>query len=100
MALGDSGRPEDVLTFIPERADLIVPIANGEPRVLMDTIEAAAPSLSGVRVHQMHTLQGRRYLYGAFGDRLRHVSYFLSECTRAAYQEGHVDLVPNHFSEV
>lgn len=37
---------------------------------------------------------------GAFGDRLRHVSYFLSGATRSAFWDGACDLVPNHFSEM
>src|SRR5699024_1318311 len=40
------------------------------------------------------------YLHGAHGDRLRHVSYFLSHVTRPAYWAGTIDLVPNNFSEV
>jgi acyl-CoA hydrolase len=79
---------------------LIVPIANGEPVTLLDAVEAAAPSLEGVTVHQMHALHDRPSLHGAFGDRLRHVSYFLSHVTRERFHEGGVDLVPNHFSEV
>lgn len=79
---------------------MIVPLANGEPTAVMDAIEAGASRLEGVRVHQMHTLYDRPYLHGVHGDRLRHVSYFLSHITRPAYWQGTVDLVPNHFSEV
>ena len=48
----------------------------------------------------MHTLRDRPYLHGVYGDRLRHVSYFLSHVTRPAFWAGDVDLVPAHFSEV
>jgi acyl-CoA hydrolase len=92
--------PEAVLEHIGPGADLIVPLANGEPVALLDAIEAAEDRLTGVRVHQMHTLRDRPYLHGAFGSRLRHVSYFLSQVTRPCFQAGTVDLVPNHFSEV
>src|SRR3954467_14600016 len=47
-------RPEDVLDHVPPGADLIVPLANGEPVVLLDALEANAERLEGVRVHQMH----------------------------------------------
>jgi acyl-CoA hydrolase len=79
-----------------------VPLANGEPSMLLDAIEAAAArdELEGVTVHQMHTLHDRPYLHGEYGDRLRHVSYFLSHVTRPCYLKGTVELVPNHFSEV
>ncbi|HWC67943.1 MAG TPA: propionyl-CoA--succinate CoA transferase, partial [Acidimicrobiales bacterium] len=90
----------DVLDHVGPGADVIVPLANGEPVTLLDSLEAAAGDLRGVRVHQMHALHDRRYLHGAFGDRLRHVSYFLSHVTRPCFQRGTVDLVPNNFSEM
>lgn len=98
--LPDALPPEAVLDHIGPGADLIVPIANGEPVALLDAIEVAADRLSGVRIHQMHVLRDRRYLHGAFGERLRHVSWFLSHVTRPRFAAGEVDLVPNHFSEV
>jgi acyl-CoA hydrolase len=92
--------PEAVLDHIGPGADLIVPLANGEPVSLLDAVEANADRLDGVKVHQMHALHDRPYLHGAFGDRLRHVSYFLSHVTRPCFQAGTIDLVPNNFSEM
>jgi len=89
-----------VLALVSKGTDIIIPLANGEPVGVMDAIEAAADELSGVRVHQMHVLHDRPYLDGRHGDRLRHVSYFLSEVTRPHYHAGGLDLVPAHFSEV
>lgn len=98
--LPEPTHPDAVLEHIAPDSDLIVPIANGEPVALLDAIEAAADRLSHVRVHQMHVLRDRPYLHGAFGDCLRHVSYFLSHVTRPRFAAGQIDLVPNHFSEV
>jgi acyl-CoA hydrolase len=92
--------PEAVLDAIPERADLIVPLANGEPTALLEVLEEGADRLCDVRIHQMHALHDRPYLHDAFPGRLRHVSYFLSPVTRGPYRKGHLDLVPSHFSEV
>ena len=92
--------PEAVLTLVGKGTDLVVPLANGEPVGVLDAIEAAADQLSGVRVHQMHVLHDRGYLDGRHGDRLRHISYFLSSVTRRHYHDGGVDLVPAHFSEL
>jgi acyl-CoA hydrolase len=92
--------PETLLDHVEPRADLIVPLANGEPVALLDALEAGNERLEGVRIHQMHVLHERPYIHGAFGDRLRHVSYFLSAATRQAYWDGCVDLVPSHFSEM
>lgn len=89
-----------VVANITVPTEVIVPIANGEPVTLLDALEAAAPTLHGVTTHQMHALHDRPSLHGAHGERLRHVSYFLSHVTRERFHEGTVDLVPNHFSEV
>lgn len=89
-----------VIDHVRPNSDLIVPLAVGEPITVLDALEAHADRLEGVKVHQMHALQDRPYLHGAFGDRLRHVSYFLSPVTRSCFAAGTIDLVPNHFSEV
>ena len=96
-------RCSDAAAFIEHlhpSAEVIVPIANGEPVNLLDALEANANRLFGVTVHQMHALRDRPMLHGEHGDKLRHVSYFLSHITRPRFHEGQVDLVPNHFSEV
>ncbi|MCE3274505.1 MAG: propionyl-CoA--succinate CoA transferase [Propionibacteriaceae bacterium] len=92
--------PEAVLAHIEPGADIIMPNANGEPVKVIDALEEHADELSGVRIHQMHALQERRYINGEFGDHLRYVCYFLAPASRKAYLAGHCDLVPNHFSEV
>jgi acyl-CoA hydrolase len=79
---------------------VILPLANGEPVGLLDVLERENERLDRVRVHQMHALHERPYIHGAFGDRLRHVSYFLSGATRKAYWAGGCELMPNHFSEM
>jgi acyl-CoA hydrolase len=92
--------PGEIVDHIPPDADLIVPLANGEPVALLDAIEARASELSGAHVHQMHALHDRPSIRGELGDHLRHVSYFLSTVTRPAFANGTCDLIPNHFSEV
>jgi len=99
-AYAAAGPPEAVLPHIDDGADLIVPIANGEPVSLLDAIEAGASRFTGVRVHQMHALHDRPYLHGVVRDHLLHVSYFLSPVTRPAFHSRGCELVPNHFSEV
>ncbi|MEO1061587.1 MAG: acetyl-CoA hydrolase/transferase C-terminal domain-containing protein [Actinomycetota bacterium] len=89
-----------MLAHIPERADIVIPIANGEPVRLMDTLEANAEQLSDVRIHQMHALRDRPYLHGEAEGHLRHVAYFLSHLTRRSFAAGHCDVVPGNFSDV
>ncbi|HET8619337.1 MAG TPA: propionyl-CoA--succinate CoA transferase, partial [Acidimicrobiales bacterium] len=95
-----AGPAEAVLDHIEDEADIIVPLANGEPVTVIDAIEASAARFSGVRIHQMHALHDRPYLHGTMRDHLLHVSYFLSPVTRPAFHTGGCDLVPNNFSEV
>jgi len=90
----------DVLAHVPAGADVILPMANGEPIALVDVLEGNHARLTDVRLHQMHALHERPYIHGAYTPHLRHVSYFLSHATREAYRNGTCDLVPNHFSEV
>ena len=92
--------PEAVLDHIVDDTDLVVPLANGEPITVLDAVEDAADSLNGVRVHQMHALVDRPYFDGRHGDRLRHISYFLSHITRPHFHHDGLDLVPAHFSEM
>jgi acyl-CoA hydrolase len=89
-----------VLELISHGADVIVPLANGEPVSVLDAIEANARRFDGVRIHQMHALHDRPYLHGTMRDHLLHVSYFLSAVTRPAFHQRGCELVPNHFSEV
>jgi acyl-CoA hydrolase len=93
-------RPEDVLDIIQDGDDIILPLANGEPNILLDVIEANASCFKGVRIHQMHALRPRPYIYGEMKDSLLHVAYFLSGATRKAYLQGKCELVPNHFHYV
>ena len=89
-----------VLEHIRPESDLIVQSANGEPVTLLDAIEAAAPGLEKVTVHQGLPVHDRPYHAGAFGDRLHHVSYFLTPRLREYFERGTVDLMPNDLSGV
>ncbi|MBK5222553.1 MAG: propionyl-CoA--succinate CoA transferase [Acidimicrobiia bacterium] len=89
-----------VLPHIQPGTHLIVPLANGEPRTVLDAVERGADGFRGVRVHQMHAMFDRPYLHGEHDGRLDHVAYFLSHVTRPAFHAGTVDLVPCNFSEV
>src|SRR5215510_2229177 len=77
-----------VLDHIRAGADLIVQSDNGEPVTVLDAIEAAADQLERVSVHQALAVHDRRYHAGVFGDRLRHVSYFLTAKLREHFERG------------
>jgi acyl-CoA hydrolase len=100
ITMPSASPPDAVLAHVRPGSDIIVPLANGEPRTLIDVLDRHAMGLSRVRVHQMHTLHDHPYLHGAYGDHLHHLSYFLSPVTRSAFAEGGCDLVPANFSEM
>jgi len=90
----------DVVDRLEPGAEIVVPIANGEPVRLLDELERLADRLSGVRVHQMHALRDRPYLHGTLRPHLEHVAWFLSSITRAAFRNGGCDFAPANFSEI
>ena len=99
-ATASAGAPESVLDHFGDGADLIVPLANGEPVSVIAAIDAHAERRTGVRVHQMHALHDHPYLHGTKRPHLEHISYFLSPVTRPAFHRRGCELVPNNFSEV
>ena len=98
--MGKRLNADEFIGLIGKKADIIVPIANGEPHRLLDIMEANHTKLHDVKIHQMLTLRERDYINGKMKGHLSHVSYFLSGATRKAYQEGKIELVPNVFHEV
>lgn len=91
---------DEIIDLIEEDADIIIPIANGEPHRLLDILEENHAKLVNVKIHQLLALRERGYMLGETSGHLSHVSYFLSGATRRAFNEGTIELVPNVFHEV
>jgi acyl-CoA hydrolase len=89
----------DVIPHIKVGGDVIVGAYNGEPKTVVDAIEAGADFVEEVRLHQMLPVRPRDHFEGKVKG-LRHVSWFLSPHDKAAFHAGTCDLVPNNFSEV
>ena len=89
-----------IIEMIPQDADIILPLTNGEPNKLLDLLEENAEKLTNVKIHQLLPLQQRKYMEGAYPGKLQHVSYFLSGVNRKSFHQGLVDLVPNNFHEM
>jgi acyl-CoA hydrolase len=94
------GAAGDVLEYITDDCDVVVPIGFGEPPTLIQTIEDHATEFDRVRIHQMDPFVSRRYIRGEFGTHLRHIDYYLGPGSRQAFWDGTCELVPNHFSEM
>ena len=82
------------------RPDIIVPTGNSEPVTVLDAIEAGVTGLDGIGIHQLFALRDRPHHAGAYGDRLRHLSYFLTVKIREHFERGTVDLVPNDLDSI
>ena len=95
-----AGSAAAVLDHIRPGTDIIAQSDNGEPVTVLDAIEAAAGQLERVTVHQALAVHDRPYHAGAFGDRLRHVSYFLTPKMREHFERGTIDLMPNDLSRI
>ena len=91
---------DGVVELLAPGANIVVPIANGEPVLLLDELERRADRLSSVRVHQMHVVRDRPYLHGVHRGRLDHVSWFLSPITRPLFHDGSCEFAPANFSEI
>lgn len=98
--LAPAASPDAVLEHLPPGTQVIMPLANGEPKTVVDAIVAGAEQLRDVRIHQMHAIHDRSYFHGEHRGHLGYVAYFLSHISRRAFHEGHIDLVPCNFSEV
>ncbi|WP_054710629.1 acetyl-CoA hydrolase/transferase family protein [Bacillus sp. JCM 19041] len=86
----------EVLRHIQERSDIVVPIAVGEPRTLVE----ALPTYSGLEGNRLYQMLSLGPVINIEQDRLKIVSMFLSGKERKAFREGKIDLLPNHFSDV
>lgn len=54
---------KNFIQLIEEEADIIIPIANGEPIRLLDILEEHANDLRHVKIHQMLALHPRKYIH-------------------------------------
>lgn len=79
---------------------IVVPIAAGEPPALLTALSERIDQLRGVVVSQLLGLGRYAYLAAAHAGHVRHSSPFLGAATRTGAEEGWVDWVPAHFSEV
>src|SRR3954465_10758158 len=52
IAAVDPSPPQAVLDHVAPHADVVVPMANGEPVALLDVLEAEHRRLTGVHIHQ------------------------------------------------
>lgn len=69
-------KANNILHFINENQDIIVPLGNGEPHTLISTLEEEHKELKNVTIHQILALKEREYINGKYKGHLEHTSYF------------------------
>lgn len=87
---------DEAITIIEPKADIIVPLAVGEPPGLLDALPKA-DHLEGNRLFQMLSL---RPVLNVNKDKVNIVSMFLNKDERRAFYDHDIDLLPNHFSDL
>lgn len=92
--------PAMAVQVVRDGDTIVVPIAAGEPPALLTALSERRDHLRGVVVSQLLGLGRYEYLSEAHAGNIRHSSPFLGAATRAGAEEGWIDWVPAHFSEV
>ena len=91
---------QDAIGVIKNGDTIVVPTAVGEPPALLTALTEARHRFHDVRVSQILPVRKYGYLDPQTAAHVRHVAYFFSGVTRPGGQEGWVDYIPAHFSEI
>ena len=86
----------DAVSLIRENEDIVVPLGNGSPKALYKALE----TYDGLKNCRLYQLLSFNEVIDVSPDKLKIISMFLSGAERKAYNEGKIDLLPNHFSDV
>ncbi|MEB1806232.1 MAG: 4-hydroxybutyrate CoA-transferase [Bacillaceae bacterium] len=87
---------DEAIAIIRPKADIIVPLAVGEPPGLLDSLPRA-DHLEGNRLFQMLSL---RPVLNVDKNKVKIISMFLNKDERRAFYDHDIDLLPNHFSDL
>ncbi len=79
---------------------IIVPTGVGEPPSLLGALSDQRCDFRDVKVAQILAMRQYAYIDPATADHVRHVAFFYGGVTRAGGQQGWIDFIPNHFSEI
>lgn len=91
---------DQALDLLQNGDSIIVPTGVGEPPHLLRALSRERTRFQDIKVCQLLAIEKYDYLDPETVDHVRHVSYFLSGTVRKGCNEGWIDLIPNHFSEI
>lgn len=90
----------DAARAVRDGDTVVVPTGAGEPPALLGALSERRHELRGVGVGQILPLASFGYFDPATADNIRHVGYFLGGASRLGAQQGWVDTLACHFSEL
>lgn len=90
----------DAMRHVRDGDFIIVPTGVGEPPALLTALSEQRRSLRDVKVAQILAVRKYGYIDPETTEHVRHVAFFFGGATRAGGQEGWIDFIPNHFSEI
>ena len=90
----------DALRHVRNGDFIVVPTGVGEPPALLTALSEQRHSFRDVKVAQILAVRKYAYIDPATTEHVRHVAFFFGGATRAGGQEGWIDFIPNHFSEI
>ncbi|MBR7554938.1 acetyl-CoA hydrolase/transferase family protein [Allobacillus sp. GCM10007491] len=86
----------EAVQHIQPGTDIISPLGCAEPDALIKQLE----NHEGLNDNRLFTMLTTRELIDVDPDKLRITSLFLGSSERKAFNEGKIDLLPNHFSDL
>ena len=90
----------EALSLVQSGDFIVVPTGVGEPPALLTALSEQRRDFHDVKVAQILAMRKYAYIDPATVDHVRHVAFFYGAATRAGGQEGWIDFIPNHFSEI
>ncbi len=90
----------DAIDQVQDRDRIIVPTGVGEPPSLLHALSERRLEFNGVHVSQILPLRPYDYFDPETAAHVGHIAYFLGGPSRPGAQQGRIDTLSNHFSEL
>ncbi len=90
----------DAVDHVLDGQTIVLPTGAGEPPDIMHELSRRRREFHDVTVSQILATQPFDYFDAHTAGNVRHTAYFLGSAARTGAREGHVDVVPTHFSMI
>ncbi len=91
---------QEAVRLVYDNDNIIVPTGVGEPPALLTALSDVRHKYMGVKVWQLLAIRPYEYLDPETTQHVRHVSFFTSGTIRKGVNDGWIDLLPCHFSDI